>query len=225
MNSRQLLIAVFLFLSHTGFSQVSVGLQGGGVLSRPSIESSDIFDVGFETNSRMNWQAGLVLDVPLGEGGWRFMPELNYANKGYKVDFTGEIFGEPYSIEGKSNIAFLELPFNMVYAADLGGSKLLLGAGPYGGYALSGKNDFRMRVGSSQMDSETSDVRFGNEEGTLKRFDYGLNAMVGFLVNEGLLLKANYSYGLADLSNDNSGSYKNRYFGFTLAFFLKRAGS
>jgi hypothetical protein len=226
MNAKKLLVTLFVLATYAGYSQVSIGLQGGGVLSNPSIKSTQLFDVDLNTKSRSNWQAGLVFDIPLGENGWRFMPELNYNNKGYDIDMTIEELGQSFQVEGNSNISYLELPFNMVYAVDMGDNKLLIGAGPYLAYGINGKDNIKLKVNGTEIDRETGSVEFGTTPGTVQRFDYGLNGSVGYLLNGGLLLKANYSFGLGNVSNEgNESSYKNRYFGLSLAYFFKRAGA
>ena len=46
----------------------------------------------------------------------------------------------------------------------------------------------------------------------------------GLLINSGLMLKVNYSMGVANISNAPEASYKNSSLGATLVFFVKKAG-
>ncbi len=54
--------------------------------------------------------------------------------------------------------------------------------------------------------------------------DFGANFMAGYIMNNGLMLKVNYSLGLANLSNVSDSDWKNRYFGVTLGYFFLRGG-
>lgn len=221
--NKWLLTASLLFLSVAGFSQVSIGAQLGAVNSNPSYKYN-VTTQKFETEGKWSWQAGLMADIPLGEGGFRFMPELKYVNKGFNtnINTTIPILNQqvPLVVTGGTNLSYLELPVNFAYAADLGSGKLIIGAGPYVGYGLGIKDDVKAVVNGQEV--TIREVEYGTD---IKRFDYGANAMLGYLLNGGLMLKANYSLGLADISNQGDGTeYKNRYFGISVVYFFKRAG-
>jgi Outer membrane protein beta-barrel domain len=223
--NKWLLTATLLFLSVAGFSQVSIGSQLSGVISNPSIKSTDLFDQSIDAKSMFGWKAGFVFDVPFGEDGWRFMPEINWVNKGFKVDLNTTYLTQPVSVKGNSNIGYIELPLNIAYAVEMGDNNLIIGAGPYLAYGVAGKNDFEGSVGSQVVVSNNEKIDFGSDPGQVKPFDYGANLTVGYLLHAGMMLRANYNLGLANISNEGNGSsYKNSYFGFSLIYFFKRAG-
>jgi hypothetical protein len=223
--NKWLLTASLLILSVAGFSQVSIGSQLSGVLSNPSIKSTDLFDQSIDAKSRFGWKAGFVFDIPFGEGGWRFMPELNWVNKGFNVDLNTTYLTQPVTVKGNSNIGYIEVPLNIAYAVEMGDNNLIIGAGPYFAYGVAGKNDFEGSVGSQVVVSNNEKVDFGSSAGQVKPFDYGANISAGYLLNGGMMLSANYSFGLANISNEGNGSsYKNSYFGLSLVYFFKRAG-
>lgn len=223
--NKWLFAALFLFVSVAGFSQVSIGAQAGGVLSSPSIKSTELFDQSIDAKSRFSWKAGLVFDIPFGEDGWRFMPELNYVNKGFDLDMSTSFLGQPVMIKGNSNIGYLEIPLNVAYALELGDNNLVIGAGPYVAYALTGKNNFEASVAGQIVTSDKESIDFGSDPGQIKPFDYGANLSVGYLLSGGIMFKANYNLGLANISNEGNGSsYKNNYFGLSIVYFFKRAG-
>ena len=222
MRTRIVLLAIILMSCVSGFSQVSIGIQGGGVLSSPKIKQTQLFAEDLKADSRFNWQAGIVADVPLGEGNFRFMPELNFVNKGFKTNSSLTYLGQPVTVSGNSNISYVELPVNLGYAFDLGGPKLILGAGPYLAYGVGGKNKFDATVGGTVVNSIDDKIQFGSGVDETKPFDYGANVFAGLLIENGLMLKVNYSMGLANLSNAADASYKNSCLGATLVFFLKK---
>jgi len=224
MRTKLFFLAILLAGSVSGFSQVSIGIQGGGVYSSPKIKQTQLFAEDLNADSRFNWQAGLVADLPLGEGNFRFMPELNFVNKGFQTNTSLSYLGQPVTVSGNSNIGYVELPVNLGYAFDLGGPRLILGAGPYVAYGVTGKNKFKATVGESVVNTIDSDVKFGSGSDQIKPFDYGANLFAGLLINSGLMLKVNYSMGVANISNAPEASYKNSSLGATLVFFVKKAG-
>jgi hypothetical protein len=223
--NKLLFAAFFLFVSVAGFSQVSIGAQGGGVLSSPSIKSTELFDQTIDAKSRFSWKAGFVFDIPFGEDGWRFMPELNYVNKGFDLDLNTSFLGQPVAVSGNSNIGYLEIPLNVAYAVEMGDNSLVIGAGPYVAYGLTGKNNFEASVGGQVVNTDKENIDFGSDPGQVKPFDYGANLSVGYLLSGGIMFKANYNLGLANISNEGNGSsYKNNYIGLSIVYFFKRAG-
>ncbi len=223
MKTKLLFLSLLVFIGFHTKAQVSLGVQGGAVLSNASGDQSS-FNVDAKPQSKFGWQAGLMADLPLGEGGFRFMPELKYTNKGFKANTTVNVLGQVTSITGSSNLGYIELPVNFAYSLDLGGMKLVLGAGPYVGYGIGGKNKFEAKVNGTIVQSIDEKVKFGSAEDELKPFDYGANALAGLLMENGLMIKANYSLGLANISNVSGSTFKNNYLGLSLVYFFKRAG-
>lgn len=223
MNAKILLSAVCLVVASSAMSQVSLGVQGGGVLSMAKAEQEILTGQTIKGTSKFGWQAGLIADIPFGEGALRLMPELNYVNKGYKLNTSVNVLGQTIAVDGTSNMNYLELPLNLAYTVPAGDNYFILGAGPYGAYGLSGKNKVTTTTGGLE-DSQEESVKFGSEEDQIKRFDYGVNFVAGYLMGNGMMVKLNYSLGLAELSNTSGVKYKNSYIGLTIGYFFKRAG-
>lgn len=220
MKTKLLFLSLLLIAGYTTSAQVSLGVQGGVVLSNASADQSD-FTFESKPKSRFSWQAGLMADVPFGEGGFRLLPELKFVSKGFKASEDVAGLG---SVTGNVGLSYIELPVNLGYALDLGGAQLVLGAGPYLGFGLSGKAKYDVTIAGAGSQSVEEDIEFGSGEDQLKAFDYGANMMAGILFENGFMVKANYSLGLANLSNIPESSFKNNYLGFSLVYFFKRAG-
>lgn len=220
MKTKLLFLSLLLIAGYTTSAQVSLGVQGGVVLSNASADQSD-FTFESKPKSRFSWQAGLMADVPFGEGGFRLLPELKFVSKGFKASEDVAGLG---SVTGNVGLSYIELPVNLGYALDLGGAQLVLGAGPYLGFGLSGKAKYDVTIAGAGSQSVEEDIEFGSGEDQLKAFDYGANMMAGILFENGFMVKANYSLGLANLSNIPQSSFKNNYLGFSLVYFFKRAG-
>jgi hypothetical protein len=54
--------------------------------------------------------------------------------------------------------------------------------------------------------------------------DFGANFMAAYVMNNGFLVKFNYSLGLTNLNNSSEGDWKNRHFGLTVGYFFLRGG-
>ncbi len=223
MNAKIFLSAVCLIVATGAMSQVSLGVQGGGVFSMPRVEEEFLPGQIIKGDPKFGYQFGFITDIPFGEGGLRLMPELNYINKGFKLNTSFNLLGTDYAIDGTSSINYIELPLNLAYTVPVGDNFLVIGAGPYGAYGINGKVKATTTIDGQSSKGEDK-VEFGSGEEQTKRFDYGLNFMAGYLVGNGLTVKLNYSFGLAELSNSTTARYKNSYLGLTLGYFFKRAG-
>ena len=222
MKTRLCITILSLVISSAAMSQITFGVQAGAVLSKPSTKVSTDFGTEIKPDSRFGFSGGLIADIPFGDEPLRMMPELKFVQKGAKYNFATTFLGQNIKLEGNSNVNYVELPVNLAYAFKLGDNKLFVGAGPYAAYGLSGKNKATGSVNGEPAEETSEDVKFGSEEGQMKRFDYGGNLMVGYFMKSGLMFKANYTRGFADLSNGNDEKYNNSYFGLSLAYFINR---
>jgi hypothetical protein len=223
MKTKIFLSVLCFIVATSAMSQVSIGIQGGGVYSTTKIDGEIQLGQTLKTKSLLGWQAGVIADIPFGEGALRLIPEINYVKKGFKLDASGSFLGQPISITGTSFINYLELPVNLAFTVPSGDNFFVFGGGPYAAYGLSGKNKGSYTLSDIKTEEE-SDIEFGNNEEERKPFDYGLNFMAGYLMGNGAMLKFNYSLGLANISNNEQTTYKNSYFGLTLGYFIKKAG-
>jgi hypothetical protein len=220
INFKVILSVAFFFATLPSFAQVSIGAQGGVTMANPTIEAPS--GLNYESKSRIGLQAGLMFDIPLGEGGLRVMPEIKYANKvhGFNVANVTLPGVGTFNYSGKANVSYIEVPVNLAYAFG-GDTKFIIGAGPYAGYGLNGKSEVTVASGSTVIQTTTEDVSFGTGNAEIKRLDFGANAMAGVLLNNGLMLKVNYGLGLTNLYAAG-GTYKNKYLGATVVYFFRK---
>lgn len=219
MKTKLLFLSLLVFIGFHTKAQVSLGVQGGAVMSNVSGKQT-LFEISSKPKSKFSWQAGLMADIPLGESGFRFIPELKFVNKGFKAE--EDILGVG-TATGSVNLSYIELPVNFGYALDLGGAQLVLGAGPYAALGIIGKAKYEVNLSGTSQSTE-EDIKFGSNQDELKPLDFGANLMAGLLLENGLMVKANYSLGLANASNIPNSTFKNTYMGLSLVYFFKRAG-
>jgi len=100
------------------------------------------------------------------------------------------------------------------------GSNFYFGAGPYIAMGVGGKQKIEgksLGVAFSSKEkieySNDDPSTFNNEEGSglgvMRRFDYGLNGVAGFQLNN-VMIGVNYGYGLAKLQSGTNSSDDNK---------------
>lgn len=205
-----LLSAAILFGSLGAFAQggLGYGLRAGVNIPKYSIENgSSESNTGFFVTG--------YLDAPVSPY-FSIQPGLSLQNKGAKWSVgNGNNAGEI-----KQSIMSLDIPVNLVAKLPTGGSgNFFIGAGPYVGFGLSGKNKASGNVGDVGGKTEW-DVKFGSgDSDELKRTDFGVNFLAGYQLTNGFQINAGYGLGLTNLA-PNSGSIKNRVWSIGIGFGL-----
>ena len=175
------------------------GVKGGVNFASMTFSASGM---DISPKSIVGFHLGPVADFELQESLY-FNTGILYSLKGYKVkmDFLGE------SIEGTAKINYLEIPLNFAYKFSISEtSNFFVQAGPYLGYALSGKE---------KSDGETTDIEFG--DGGMKRFDFGIGIGAGLELGP-ITPSLSYQFGLANLSDDSEVTIKNKVLQFSVAY-------
>jgi hypothetical protein len=133
-----------------------------------------------------------------------FQPSLLYVHggtyrTGVDVDHT------------KYFVSLLRLPLDIIYQKS---DKFFFGAGPFIGYAMSGKHTFR---------GKTSKIYFGNNPDLddSKRLDAGLDFMAGYVIKPNLALKGCFDLGLINPALSPL-KVKSRVFGIMINYLLKK---
>jgi len=167
-----------------------LGLRVGGTLANITNNSS------ISTENVFGLNLGVVYNM--GQKALTFKPGVIFTQKGYGVKFGGNT--------STVNLNYIDIPLNLAYTIN---NKLQFEAGPYIGYALSGK----VKSGSNSQDLTFSD-------NGLSRFDGGLNAGVAFYIKPQIQLGLTYNLGLLDIDNSSSGKITNNYLSLNLVYFL-----
>ncbi|MBC7946351.1 MAG: PorT family protein [Chitinophagaceae bacterium] len=203
-------------------------LKGGVNLANVSI--SDDGDIN-DAKTLTSFQVGIVGDFKL----LPFLyvqPGLLFTGKGTKTQSGDE--GDANWYRASSNPYYLEVPVNLVFKTPTGPVKFFAGAGPYLGIGIAGKNKVKGAILGTNFTSEEK-IEFSNDDpstlnqeegagfGLLKRFDYGLNGLVG-IETKSMVLSANYGLGLAKLQSgtesDSDNNNKHRVLSFTVGIKL-----
>lgn len=200
---------------------VTVALTANGQGIRPGVEAGINFQNlngksqnGDKLTNKLipGFHAGVNVLVPIAPEIY-FQPGFLFSVKGATYDLI------PHNVKVQLN--YLELPLNLLYRGQLGQNFVLLGFGPYLGYAISGKtivNDVKEKI------------RFANSVGSgttgtyFRAFDAGANIFAGYELTNGIFITLNAQLGLLNinpdytsLANDKS-TLKNTGFGLSVGY-------
>ena len=186
-------------------------LKGG--LNSANVSVSSDGDVE-DAKSITSFHVGAVADISLAKIIY-LQPGILFTGKGSKTQ-TGQQSDANY-YRATSNPYYVEVPVNLVFKLPLGErSKVFVGAGPYLGIGVAGKNKAEGRYLGMEFDVE-NDIEFSDDDptslnfeegagfGILRRFDYGLNGIAG-LEFQNVLFSVNYGHGLAKLQSGQENS-------------------
>lgn len=192
------LAMVALLATVASYAQSGIGIKAGTNFS--AIRGSA------NTKLMTGAAVGVYAEFPLVKELY-LQPNLFYEMKGGKSKNDGDM---------KTRLNYLTLPVDLVYKPKLGNGNLVLGAGPYVGYALSGKIK-----GDPHSGSFTGDRSPFNGNNPLKRLDAGGHLQIGYEFASGLTVGVNSSASLFNIRKEGS-RYRNTAFGITLGYALHK---
>lgn len=194
---------------YNSYSPVTFGVKAGANLSVIR-ETNNIVSGAAESGSLLSFRVGGFADFKMSDE-FSIQPSLLFLAKGGKqnLDFgisdpdVGEI-GATANV--KTTIFYAQVPVDFLYHFYNDYGELFIGGGPYLAYAIKGKSKGTASInmgGESISQPYEQDVQFGNNEGQLKRMDYGINAVVGYKFDNGFLVNASYDFGLATAASSS----------------------
>ena len=188
-----LILAAFLTcMSFASIAQTSFGIRAG--VNFQNLNGKD--ESGSKMNNKLKTgvNIGVTADIPVAAPDYFVQTGLLFSSKGAKIEGTDE----------KINLNYLEVPVTFLYKPVLGEGRLLLGAGPYFGYALGGK-------------SGDTDISFDDD---FKHFDAGGNLLFGYQFTPNISAQLNAQLGLVNIGQHTEGdaTVKNTGFGVSLGY-------
>jgi hypothetical protein len=203
----------------TTFAQV--GIKGGVGIATMSQEGEGFSNEDVDRNSILTPVVGLTFDLNVSDM-FTIQPELLYTQLGTKN--TYDLLG--IRNESSYRINYLELPVLaklQLGNADREGVGFYVAAGPWVGYALNGKSQFKSTTDGNTLLDIDRELTFDDEDDT-RRLNYGMVGAAGLTFGRvGLDLR--YNYGLnnlldadADNTNDNKPVLQTRGLALTLGY-------
>lgn len=202
MKTKMLAVVITTLFTTAIFAQskTTFGIRAGVNFQNLNGKTEDGDKIDGKLKTGFN--AGVNAEIPVGID-FYVQPGLLFSTKGAKAKVG----------DGSTNLSYLELPINFIYKPELGTGRMVLGFGPYAGYAIGGK----YKSGSAD-----TDIEFGDQPDELKRFDAGANLLAGYEFSNKLSFQLNAGLGLIRLNNraddDTKSSLKNTGFGVSLGY-------
>ncbi|WP_041536980.1 porin family protein [Pseudopedobacter saltans] len=173
-------ISLLMILAFTIKAQVKYGLKAGVNFATATFKN---YDLSISPSNLTTFHIAGFVDIPI-DGMFSFQPGVTYLGKGYKYDLPN---GDS---KGEVDLSYIEIPMNGIAYFPTRSGRIFVGAGPYLGFGISGNID--------EITSER-DLKFGNGvNDDVNPMDIGLNFMLGYHLNGGLLFNAGYGLGLSN---------------------------
>lgn len=188
-----LILTLVLFLgTMTMKAQIHGGVKGGLSMATMNVDAP----VGYDTPFKLGfWGGGFLV---LGDGLFRFQPEVLYVQKGVRFEKSGTV---EYA---RSTLSYLEVPLMTRIHLGINMVNLYFNVGGYGGYWLGGKTTKYELNTQGNLEETTHDHEFDDEIDN--RFDAGLVFGVGVKLTV-VFLEVRYSLGL--VNSQKTGEHKN----------------
>lgn len=183
--------------------QVSFGVKAGVQQNTLSLKQKEGSDWGRTAIIGTGFHIGGIADISLSEK-ISVQPQLLFNSKSTAMNS-----------ETKINMYAIDIPVNFLYKT--GG--FFLGLGPNLSYGLSAKVT---GDGDEDWYKKQSDGEGGEEKSVLKRFEVGANITLGYQFTNNLLISANYTQGLSNVSNyaddGQFGNVNTRFTGLSIGY-------
>lgn len=206
MKKNLLVLGAALLLAAGAQAQTQYGLKAGVNLGEYSnMPSGQSVNTSFYVTG--------YADLPVAPS-FSIQPGISLQGKGTKYVFK-DMDG---SADITRNVMSIEIPVNAVYYIPTGESgKVFLGAGPYIGFNVSGRDKAKIVSGSMNI-SDDQKLKLSGSDKDLNVIDAGLNFMLGYKFSNGFLLNAGYNLGLTNIVAGADEIISNRVWQFGVGF-------
>jgi len=193
-------------------TQTSWGLKGGVNLAKYTKLEEAKNNTGFYVTGFADFALSPQFSI---------QPGLSLQGKGVKLegDFDMSLAGLDLRGDAKvnRNIMSIEVPINAVYYIPTGSGSVFIGAGPYIGFNVSGKDKVKGKINGVSIDEKVS-VKFSGDDKEMNVIDAGANFMLGYKFVNGFLINGGYNLGLANVAADSDEKISNRVLSFGIGF-------
>ncbi len=214
------------FISFDSIAQPAFAVQAGANLSITGLghQSSVINNsktAKIDSDPRLGLLAGLIGEFHIGKF-ICFRPELNFIQKGYHRDH--------YALESTQDARtnYLELPANFTLALPSTKGRLFIGAGPAIALGLSGnikETDIFDYYGNQTIHLKFDGVEpVSDTKRHLKKFEFSLNAIIGYKITSKFFTAFMYTRGLTDnlARKDEYSEWKNSGLALKAGYYFTR---
>jgi hypothetical protein len=156
-------------------------------------------------NSKTAYNAGILVNIPLGTSSFRFQPEVNFSSQGARL------FGNNNSYSYEQDLNYLNIPLNFQWVAKNG---IFVQTGPQVGFLMSANTKDASGAGApANMENKAS----------FDKTDIAWTAGVGYLSRAGIGFDARYNLGLRNVREEGApttmqGNWRNNVAQFSLIY-------
>ena len=205
MKKNLLILGAAVLIAAGAQAQTSYGLKAGVNLGKYS-------NVDKASNNTSFYVTGFA-DLPMSSQ-FSIQPGISLQGKGAKFESS---YSEVASADVTRNVMSIEVPVNAVYYIPAGSGNVFLGAGPYIGFNISGKDKAKGNIGDASAEIK-NDLKFSGDNKNMNLIDAGANFMGGYKFANGLLVNAGYNLGLTQLVPKAADKVSNRVWSFGVGF-------
>jgi hypothetical protein len=157
-----------------------------------NINGKDVDGDKLENKIKPGFHVGANAEIPVATD-FYVQPGVLFSTKGAKLNNSDD----------KINLSYVEVPVNLVYKPLLGTGRVMIGFGPYAGFAVGGK--YKPGTGSDTDIMFEKDINQIEGQSWLfaKRFDAGANFLAGYEFSNKLSFQLNAQLGLININSDN----------------------
>lgn len=224
LSTAIVLLSAGAFAQNMSGTSGRLGLKAGVNLSRMHVTGQGANTINDATKDNVGYNVTFFGDFGVANN-FFIQPGISLQNKGTKLDGSITTGGSTVTGTATTNVMAIEIPVNAVVRIPTGDAGALqISAGPYVGFNIDGKTKTNITSGSGTIGETESNLNFGNSTSDdLASTDFGANFGLGYRMNNGFLLGANYGLGLTNLvPKDNRGNndtkVTNRVLGFSIGY-------
>jgi len=202
---KRIFYCLILFITTASHSQFYHGIEAGAYATNANFMSGESVD----PTGSFGFSLGYTAERDLSENIY-FKVAVLVNKRGMKainrrgINTTNEKWG----------LNVIEIPINLGYYLNYNNRNFQFFID--GGLSF----DYNMRA-FTENDSETITLDIGSEA-NIKRLSTGANIGAGLLISKRIKARVNYYYGLTNVLNTEGDEWKNRGFGISFNYFLKK---
>jgi Outer membrane protein beta-barrel domain len=230
MKSKIFLPLVILLLSSFALQaqdkKISFGVLGG--INFQNLNGKDASGDKLENKLILGLHGGVNAMINIGPD-FYFQPGLLYSTKGGKseYDILSDSKADGLTIKAVSRIAYIEMPLNLLYRAQLGNGNVLLGFGPYVALGAGGKIKVDSPLGSSENSIKFKNKVTSSDPSNIyyyRPLDAGANIFFGYEMPFNIFIQLNAQLGLLKINPEYEGDedsetiIKNTGFGLSVGY-------
>lgn len=204
---KNMLVAVTLLLATMTINAqtTSFGIKGGANANTFYLKTEGTGSDTRYSLTKPGFHIGGIVDIKFSDH-FSVQPQLLFVNKGGKITLSGN--------ETEFNFYTIDVPINLLYNYN----GFFIGAGPNFSVGVSAKGKV-----TGQPDIDLYDDDALGVGSNFKRFEMGVNGTMGFRFPSGFMFAMNYTPGLTDIVEENSGGTgsaksHNSFWGFSIGY-------